>query len=260
MKIGSAHRCLRRLWRSMPFPVLAVLLIHSEAFAQQTAPPPPPAPEPSPPPDYGQPQELPPGYGPPPGYGQPPQQPPPGYGQAPPRYPYHYPPPPPPPRPRGQRRGLTLGAGIGFGGLTATDGNKTWSFEGGLSYTFRVGLAVAPNLVLMWNCEGTVTTFRDELDDSAQLNQTAHLAALQIFLLDRLWLKGGIGAAHLDYETSVVSFRGDWGLAGMVGIGFELIQGRNTSLDIEFSSTLARYSDLGETWNNTGLNFAINWY
>src|SRR3569623_713992 len=68
---------------------LAVLGIHSGAYAQQPPPPPEQA-QGQPQPNGAQPGEYPPGYGPPPGY----QQPPPGYGSPAPRY--YYPPPPPP--------------------------------------------------------------------------------------------------------------------------------------------------------------------
>src|SRR4051812_6032405 len=52
-------------------------------------------------PAHAQYQAPPPAYAPPPGYG--------------------YPPPPPAPPPRFYRSGLTLGAGLGFGGISASD-------------------------------------------------------------------------------------------------------------------------------------------
>ena len=53
----------------------------------------------------------------------------------------------------------------------------------------------------------------------------------------------------------------NWGGAAMAGLGLELIQGWNWSLDIEATVTGARYtySTGNETWTNWSLvNFAIN--
>jgi len=72
---------------------------------------------------------------------------------------------------------------------------------------------------------------------------------------DRLFLKGGFGLARAsnDYVAT------NWGGALMAGLGLEVVQGWNWSLDIESTVTGARYDD--ETWINWSLvNFAINFF
>ena len=86
--------------------------------------------------------------------------------------------------------------------------------------------------------------------------QTAHLLALQLFLTDRLFLKGGFGMAQVSRDDVDLSA---WGGAGMAGIGVELIQGWHWSLDVESTATWARYDNEFRT-NWSLVNFAINFY
>ena len=222
------------------------------------APAPPPPAQPAPP-SAGS-DAYPPGYGPPPGYSPPPR-----YG-APPQYGYGPPPsygPPqgygpyggnhyrymPPPR-RVTDRPFTLGGGIGFGGLKFIDAAGNTDSQGGFAYTARLGFGLAPGLLLLWDIEGA-TVNRGAL----AFNQTAQLAALQIFVGDRVFIKGGFGLARAanDYVAT------NWGGALMAGLGVEILQGWNWSLDVESTVTGARYDD--ETWINWSLvNFAINFF
>jgi hypothetical protein len=221
-----------------------------------TPPPPPPPPPPGPPPAYGPPQPYyGPGYQPQPYYGPGPGYPPPRR-YPPPSYYYQTPPPPPP----SNYRPFTLGGGIGFGGLSFVDATgRRVAAEGG-AYTARLGFGLRPGLILMWDLEGTVAS-----RDANTASQTAHLLALQLFPTRRFFLKAGFGIAQ-SIDSGRPSQRlseGAWGGAGMVGMGYELIQGWNWSFDIEATYTGARYSINGidQTWSNwSAVNFAINFF
>jgi hypothetical protein len=272
---------------------LTVLLVHTAAaHAQQVAPAAPdtqpalPAPPPAPPPPAQPPapaQEMPPAYAPPPGYVTP--APPPAYG-APPVYgpprvyavppaypppvyrPYRYPPPPyryvpqpyyaytpaPPPPRDVLDRPFTLGGGIGFGGVTFEDSHGNPAHQGGLSYTFRLGFGLHPGLLLLWDVEGAAATH-----GTSTVTQTANLVALQMFVCQRLFLKGGFGFA----DATEGNLPTQWGAAAMGGIGYELVQGWNWSFDIEASITGAHLNSNGvdQTWSNWSLlNFALNFF
>jgi hypothetical protein len=269
------------------FVVLTVLLVHTaaaqaqqspatadpadkaaQAFPPGYAPPPgytPPAeaPPPSAPPPAGAPAPQQPGYAPPPNYG--PQQ---GYGPGPTyygpspygrqnRYPppsYSYYPPPPPPR-QITDRPFTLGGGIGFGGLVFNDPqNDRRTVDSGMAYTFRLGFGLRPGLILMWNLEGALVN-----KDTTATAQTANFAALQIFATQRLFLKAGFGLAQVVQNDRPSA----WGGAAMAGIGYEIIQGWNWSLDIEATITGARYNTNGRDeirMNWSLVNFAINFF
>ena len=70
------------------------------------------------------------------------------------------------------------------------------------------------------------------------MSQTANLAALQIFLTNRLFIKAGFGLAEVvQYDRRVRTGAAPrWR-----GIGLEVIQGWHWSLDIEATVTGARY-------------------
>ncbi len=263
--------------------VLTVLLFHTAAArAQQSNPSPVPAPEPPPqaaqqlppaaedlPPAYA----PPPGYTPPPAYGAPPAYsaeptypppayPPPAYAPPPYRYaPYRYAPPsyysyPSAPPPRSVLdRPFTLGGGIGFGGLVfndQNDGSKT--HEGGFAYTFRLGFGLRPGLLLLWDVEGVLANH-----GASTVSQNANLAALQLFLTRRLFIKVGFGIA----DGTQGNFPTQWGAAAMGGIGYELVQGWNWSFDVEATATGAHLNSNGtdQTWTNWSfVNFALNFF
>jgi hypothetical protein len=151
-------------------------------------------------------------------------------------------------------RPFTIGGGIGYGGLQLTQGGNTTS-QSGMSYTARLGLGLRPGLLLLWDIEGAVVD-----RGQSTFSQTAQLAALQMFVGDRFFLKGGAGAAHVSEQD--FSSTG-WGFAWMGGLGLELCQGWNWSLDVESTVTGARYTVAGQdqTWLNWSVaNFAINFF
>lgn len=249
-----------------------------QAPAPPAAPPPPAAaqPPPPPPPSAG---EYPPGYGPPPGYASPPRYgAPPTYGPPPAyRYPVYGGPPPygapvyaphptyyryAPPQFRLRRvtdRPFTIGGGIGFGGLQLNQNGHTTS-EQGMAYTVRLGFGLVPGLILMWDIEGAIVDDRGTTGAEATRYQTAHLAALQLFLGDHLFLKGGFGLAQVVRDSFTYT---NWGGAVMGGIGVEIIQGWHWSMDVESTVTAARYTVQGadQTWLNWSLvNFAVNFF
>jgi len=247
--------------------------------APAAAPAPLPPPPPPPPAAAAQSEDYPPGYGPPPGYsappaygappvygappmyGQPPAYgPPPGYGRPygygpRPSYYYRYPPPPPARARRVTDRPFTIGGGIGFGGLKLINDGGSSTSQSGMAYTARLGFGLAPGLILMWDIEGSIVDRGPSV-----FSQTAHLAALQIFVGDRFFLKGGFGLAQVNQDDFNYS---TWGGALIGGVGLELIQGWNWSLDIESTVTAAKYTVQGtdETWLNWSIaNFAINFF
>jgi hypothetical protein len=149
-------------------------------------------------------------------------------------------------------RPFTIGGGVGFGGLQLNQAG-TASNRSGMSYTARLGLGLHPGLILMWDIEGSIVDHGKSV-----YSQTAQLAALQIFVGDRFFLKGGMGLAQVNQDDFAYT---TWGFAWMGGVGLELCQGLNWSLDVESTVTGAHYAfdNHDETWLNWSIaNFAIN--
>ena len=199
-------------------------------------PPPPPAPAPAPAPAPSPPGYPPSPYGPPPGY--------PGY------YPQQYY--TPPPQPRGVHRPFTLGLGLGVGGLAFYDAFGRTG-EVGLSYTLRVGFGITRNWLVFLGVEGTGVNHANH-----GVWQSGFLLGAQYFLFNRLYLRAGLGLANSSADDGATYYRDETGQAFMAGAGFELAQGYNTSLAVEFAVTVGRYP--GETWTGTGLNFVLNFF
>jgi hypothetical protein len=191
------------------------------------------------------------------------------YPAYPPASSYYYPPAPryyqPPRDPL--YRPISLSLGLGAGALSVHD---AWghSSDAGLSYTARLGLGLARNWGLYLGIEGTgvgggSSSGGDCCTDSGPTghgaSQTAYLMGVQIFPVDRLYLRFGIGAAVASFEDAP-SLRVHRVAAALNGaLGVELAQGRNAALALEASATGARYSE-DETWSNFGLNLVVTFY
>jgi hypothetical protein len=151
-------------------------------------------------------------------------------------------------------RPFTIGGGVGFGGLQLIQGGKATN-QSGMSYTARLGLGLHPGLILMWDIEGSIVDRGPSV-----FSQTAQLAALQIFVGDRFYLKGGMGLAQVNQDDFNYT---TWGFAWMGGIGVELVQGWHSSLAVESTITGAHYAfdTHDETWLNWSIaNFTVNFY
>jgi hypothetical protein len=221
---------------------LVVLLGQAAAWAQPAQPTPEPAPAPTPAP------EPPPNYPPPPpNY---PPQPPPGYPPAPPAgygyRPQWYPPPPA----RSLYRPFVLGLGLGIGTLHFRDFLGTRSADPGLSYTLRVGFGITRRWLVLLGAEGAGVNHLER-----GVWQTAYLLGLQAFVLDRLYLRAGVGIADGTAQGDSSDLTGP---AVMGGAGFELAQGDSTSVALEASVSGARYRH--ESWLNAGVNFVLSFF
>jgi hypothetical protein len=157
-------------------------------------------------------------------------------------------------------RPFTLGGGIGFGGLSFKNSLGNVTTDNGMAYTIRIGFGLRPGLLLLLDVEGALVS-----RNASTISQNANLAALQIFATQRLFLKAGFGLAEVINNDTYSGYdtASKWGGAAMVGLGYELIQGWNWSLDVEATVTGARYeySTGNENWTNWSLvNFAINFF
>jgi hypothetical protein len=149
-------------------------------------------------------------------------------------------------------RPFTLGLGLGVGGLLFHDGSGQ-AREGGLSYTLRAGFGVTRGWLVFLGIEGTGTNHM-----TFGVWQTAYLLGTQYFVLDRLYLRAGVGLAKATAADAAGLSIGGTGAAFMAAAGIELAQGGSTSLGVEPSITAARHGN--QTWSNFGVNFVLSFY
>lgn len=178
------------------------------------------------------------------------QQPPAGYGAPPPGY---YPPPPPPRA--WYRTGLTFGVGIGPGSITTT--STCGDFCGAaIALEGHIGGMLNPRLAIMgdfWlnahpipNSDGTTTNSISSL-------------ALQYWLTDIIWIKGGLGIGHTQVLSDSEGVLDDaTGLGLLAAGGIELIHAPNFALDLALRFGHGFYD--GGDVDNFALTLALNWY
>jgi opacity protein-like surface antigen len=175
-------------------------------------------------------------------YGQPQR----GYGG--------YPPPPPPPPPT-YRSGLVLGFGLGIGGITASDCAPGFC-GAALAGEFHLGGILAPRLALMGDVWGNIRGI-DNTDGS--LSQSFWSVAAQYWALDNLWLKGGLGIAHVQVDSASAGLLDDETALGLtLAAGLEVLRSGNMILDLQGRFGRGFY-DAGGV-NNFAFLVALNWY
>jgi hypothetical protein len=176
----------------------------------------------------------------------PPYAPPPGYR------PYGYGPPPPPPRTI-YRSGLVIGVAIGGGAITANDcsncGGGAFGLEG------HIGGMINPRLAVLAEAWGLG---RDV--GGATLTNSVFTGALQLWLADQFWIKGGLGGGtiNLSDNYSGASFSSETAFAVTGAAGFEIVQWFNFALDLQFRLAHVAYSGGGA--NNIAFMVGFNWY
>lgn len=194
----------------------------------------------------------------------------------------YYPPPPPPSRgyappppapyylpPVSYRRGLTLGAGLGFGDMDGAN-NPIRCLDcdyntGAFGFDLHIGAMVNPRLALLFEVWGTLKPLDSQGLET--LSQTLALVAAQYWLNPRLWIKAGIGFAHLGISYGD-SYEGeqsiDDGGAIMGAIGYELVTTRHGnhefSLDLQLRLGAGSYEGIDEQVSAGTLSLGLNWY
>jgi hypothetical protein len=146
---------------------------------------------------------------------------------------------------------LVLGAGIGFGGIHASDCDNC---GGGFAWEFHLGGMVNPRFGLMFDVSEVIRPVNDGFGDD--LTNTIYTVAGQFWLVDRLWVKGGVGLGHISFSGDLTG--DDTAGAVMGGLGIEVLQSYWFAMDLQARVSYAGYSGGGAT-NGMGL-IGFNWY
>jgi hypothetical protein len=166
---------------------------------------------------------------------------------------------------------LALGFSIGLGGMHSNAygdiGCPTCNYNpAAVEVDFHIGGMLSPRFALLFEGQGNLQT----VDDNGQggtvtLSQSTAMIAGQFWLTPRLWLKGGIGAAHLSYD-----FNDPYGTAGsqpisngaavMAGAGYELFSTREFAVDLQARIIEGSYKDLGDQITSGTIGLGFNWY
>ena len=168
---------------------------------------------------------------------------------------------PPPyygPRPsRGlYRGGLVLGFGLGLGNIsTDEDCIRCSGAAGGLE--FHIGAMVNPRLAVLFEAWGLARS----VDGGGTLTNSIGMGALQYWVTDVLWLKGGLGFGSIRFSYDDYYYGGSDTLSGLglaAAGGFEIMQSPGFALDLQLRVAHMSYDFGGAT--NLALMVGFNWY
>jgi hypothetical protein len=97
------------------------------------------------------------------------------------------------------------------------------------------------------------------------MTQGALMASGQYWVTPKLWIKGGLGLAHLsydyeDYYGPAGSDPVDDGAAVMMGAGVELFQSRDFAVDLQARLIETGYDGINKKLSAGTINLGFNWF
>ena len=154
------------------------------------------------------------------------------------------------------RRGWNVGVGLGGGEISCSGPGCDDVTEAG-SLNLQVGTMLRPRLRAVLDLWGMA-----HKEEDFTVNQTLLTGGLQIWVINRLWLRGGVGiaTAGFNYDGDLADTDDERhstvGLAG--GIGFEILSRRSFALDLELRGGTGFYDD--KRAHNGAFNIGVTWY
>ena len=155
------------------------------------------------------------------------------------------------------RSGWNFGVGIGGGEISCGGPGCDGVTEAG-SLDIQVGKMLRPRLRAVLDIWGMAHSEEDLV-----VNQSIVTAGLQVWLMSRLWLRGGLGFARAAFtydgslgDTGTDDAQTVFGLAG--GIGFEILSRRTFALDLELRGGTGFYDDIRA--HNAAFTIGLTWY
>ena len=161
------------------------------------------------------------------------------------------------------RRGLILGFGLGIGDMSADSGpidciGCSYNPLAG-AFDFHIGGMLNPRLALLFELWGALKTL--DASGTESLVQTMAMVAAQYWLAPRLWIKGGLGAAHLSYSyDDGYSDPIDDGLGAMGAVGYEILISPRFAIDLQLRLGTGSYEGIAEQIHVGTAGVGFNWY
>jgi hypothetical protein len=173
------------------------------------------------------------------------------------------------------------------GGFHNRQGRLTFGFSGGLGYmnsdvfgdldcsgcsgggvsfgaAGHIGGFIGPRFALMFELQVNGQQLSEErfIEDDIFLYQTAAMIAAQYWVTPQLWIKGGIGVAHLEEQTrdGFAGFEIDNGTAIMGAAGFEIFSSRYLSVDLQGRLLNGSYEGVDDNITAGTIGIGVNWF
>ena len=173
------------------------------------------------------------------------------------------------------------------GGFHNRQGRLTFGFSGGLGYmnsdvfgdlncdncsggsvafglSGHIGGFLGPRFALMFEAQVNGQQLSEEafIEDDIFLYQTAAMVAAQYWVTPQLWIKGGIGLAHLEEQTrdGFAGFEIDNGTALLGAIGYEIFSSRYLSVDLQGRLLNGSYEGVDDNITAGSVGIGVNWF
>ncbi len=132
----------------------------------------------------------------------------------------------------------------------------------------HVGGFLTPRFALMAEAGASAMTISsDYREGTSNLVQSVLMVAGQYWITPQLWIKGGIGFANLQVETSYYSDGvvdevtiPENGGAIMGAVGYELLSARNFSVDLQGRLVNGSYKGIDNNITAASIGVGINWF
>ena len=188
--------------------------------------------------------------------------------------PGYYGPPQPAANPGGfhNRQGrLAWGFSVGLGGMhdagsQITSCNNCNYNPIAVEVDGHIGGFLGPRFALMAEAQvNAQTVHSDAYDADTVISQNTLMIAGQFWVTPQLWIKGGIGFAHLQAEDTYFVYDIGTGAAIMGGIGYELMSARNFAVDLQGRIIQGTYNSdnggyLSDSVTSATVGVGLNWY
>ena len=160
---------------------------------------------------------------------------------------------------------LAWGGSIGLGGMHDSGSKITvcanCSYNPiALELDGHIGGMLSDRFALLGEFQLNAQTVASDVYDDTVLSQSAMMIAAQFWVTPQLWLKGGLGLAHLEAGDSYVVQDIDNGGAIMGAIGFEVMSARNFAVDLQGRLIQGTYNGLHDNVTSGTIGLGINWY
>jgi hypothetical protein len=151
------------------------------------------------------------------------------------------------------REGFLIGFAVG-GGSMSCGGCES---KAGPAVSFQIGSMVTDKLAIMLDGTGMAITESDiDFGDVTTSNGVSTIA-VQYWVADRFWIKGGVGIGTTRISDDTGSYS-DSGLGLMGAAGYELVQKGRFALDLQGRFATTKHSDAHI--NQLTFSVGFNWY
>jgi hypothetical protein len=126
----------------------------------------------------------------------------------------------------------------------------------------HIGAMLSARFALLFELQGNFQTYSPNGGDTQTIGQTAAMVAVQYWLLPQLWIKGGLGFAHLefDYADGGPADPIDNGTAFLAAIGYEVMSAPHFAVDLQARLLEGEYDGISDHITAFNVGLGLSWY